>query len=54
MIALSLSADPRPEDDALAVIVDQDAEPADVDRFHDALDRIVEQKLRQGKETDPQ
>ncbi len=29
------------------LVVDQDAEPADVDRFLDALDRLVERRLSQ-------
>ena len=38
---------PRPADDALVVVVDQDTEPVDVDRFLDAVNRIVEQRLSQ-------
>ena len=47
MIASAYPADPRSVDDALVVVVDHDAEPADVDRFLDALDRIVERRLSQ-------
>jgi len=43
-------ADPRPVDDALVVVVDHNAEPLDVDRFLDALDRIVERRLSQRTE----
>ncbi len=45
MIAPASPADPRPVDDALVVVVDHDAEPFDVDRFLDALDRLVERRL---------
>ncbi len=45
MIAPASPADPLPVDDALVVVVDQDAEPVDVDRLLDALDRIVERRL---------
>ena len=40
------TAKPRLDDDALVVIVDE-GEPADVDRFLDALDRIVERRISQ-------
>ena len=40
--------------DRLEVVPDPAAKPADVDRFLDALDRIVERRLKQRKETDPQ
>jgi hypothetical protein len=43
MIALA-SPDPL---DRVDLVVDQDAEPADVDRFLDALDRLVERRLSQ-------
>ena len=33
--------------DRVDLVVDQDAEPADVDRFLDALDRMVERRLSQ-------
>jgi hypothetical protein len=36
---------PLLDDAALAVVVDQDAEPVDVDRFLDALDRLVERRI---------
>jgi hypothetical protein len=42
--------DPHPAVDALVVVVDQDAEPLDIDRFLDALDRIVERRLSQQTE----
>ena len=42
MIALASSADPL---DRVDLVVDQDAKPADLDRFLDALDRIVERRL---------
>ena len=42
-------ANPRPADDAFVVVVDHDAEPADIDRLLDALDRIVERRLAQCK-----
>ncbi len=51
MIAPSSPVDPL---DRVDVAVDQTGEPADVDRFLDALDRIVERRLKQRKETDPQ
>jgi len=38
---------PPLDDDALAVVVDQNAEPADVDRFLEALDRLVERRSSQ-------
>ena len=38
------SADPL---DRLDLVVDQDTEPADVDQFLDAFDRIVERRLEQ-------
>lgn len=38
-------ATPLLDDDALTVVVDQDAEPADVDRLLDALDRLVERRI---------
>ena len=44
MIALASPADPL---DRFDIVVDQDAEPADLDRFLDALDRLVERKLSQ-------
>ena len=44
MIALASLADPL---DRFDLVVDQDAEPADVDRFLDALDRLVERRLSQ-------
>lgn len=44
MIAPARPADPL---DRVDVVVDQDAEPADVDHFLDALDRIVERRLSQ-------
>ena len=34
-------ADPRPTDDALVVVVDQDTKPADVDRLLDAVDELT-------------
>ena len=53
-------ADPRPRNardglvkfqadplDRFDLVVDQDAEPADVDRFLDALDRLVERRISQ-------
>jgi hypothetical protein len=33
--------------DLLDIVVDQDAEPLDLDRFLDALDRLVERRLSQ-------
>jgi hypothetical protein len=42
MIAPASPADPL---DRVDLVVDQDAEPADVDRFLDALDRLVERRL---------
>ena len=47
VIAPASTADPR---DRLDVVVDQDAEPADLERFLDALDRIVERRLSQRTE----
>ena len=47
MIAPALPADPL---DRFDLVVDQDAEPADVDRFLDALDRLVERRLSQQTE----
>jgi predicted GTPase len=44
MIAPARPADPL---DRVDVVVDQDGEPLDVDRFLDALDRIVERRLSQ-------
>jgi hypothetical protein len=44
MIAPALRADRL---DRVDLVVDQDAEPADVDRFLDALDRMVERRLSQ-------
>jgi hypothetical protein len=47
----------RPQDDFLdrfAVVVDPDAEPFDLDRFLDALDRLVERRLAARKAADPQ
>ena len=44
MIAPASPADPL---DRFDLVVDQDAEPADVDRFLDALDRLVERRLSQ-------
>ena len=44
MIAPALPADPL---DRVDLVVDQDAEPADVDGFLDALDRLVERRLSQ-------
>jgi len=41
MIAPARPVVPRLDDDTLVVVVDQDAEPADVDRLLDALDRIL-------------
>jgi hypothetical protein len=35
--------------DRFEVVVDPDAEPADLDRFLDALDRLVERRLAQRK-----
>jgi hypothetical protein len=45
------TAKPRLNDDALVVVVDP-TEPADVDRFLDALDRIVERRLAQRRQKD--
>jgi len=47
MIALASPADPL---DRVDLVVDQDAEPADVDRFLDALDLMVERRLSQQTE----
>ncbi len=47
MIALASPAVPRLDDDALVVVLDQDAKPTDLDRFLDALDRLVERRLSQ-------
>ena len=44
MIASALPADPL---DRFDLVVDQDAEPLDVDRFLNALDRMVERRLSQ-------
>ena len=44
MIASALPADPF---DRVDLVVDQDAEPADLDRFLDALDRIIGRRLSQ-------
>ena len=44
MIAGALPADLL---DRIDLAVDQDAEPADVDQFLDALDRLVERRLSQ-------
>ena len=49
MIAPALPADPL---DHLHLAVDQDAEPADVDRLLDALDRIVERRLAKGNQNE--
>lgn len=43
---------PRLGDDALAVAVDQGAEPADVDRLLDALDRVVERRISRTRNKD--
>lgn len=45
MIAPARPADPRFPDEALVVVVDQDAKPTDLDRFLDALDRLVERRI---------
>jgi hypothetical protein len=37
--------------DRFEVVVDPDAEPADLDRFLDALDRLVERRLKQRNQT---
>jgi hypothetical protein len=39
-------ADPCRDVDALAVAVDEDATPFDVEQFLDALDALVERRLR--------
>jgi hypothetical protein len=44
MIAPASPADPL---DCFDLVVDQDAEPADIDRLLDALDRIVERRISQ-------
>ena len=44
MIAPTSPADPL---DRVDLVVDQDAKPTDLDRFLDALDRLVERRLSQ-------
>lgn len=45
-------AKPLLDDDALAIVVDQDAEPVDVDRLLDALDRLVERRISRTSKKD--
>ena len=46
-VAPASPADPR---DRFEVVPDPDAEPLDVDRFLDALDRIVERRVHKSQE----
>jgi hypothetical protein len=47
MIAFASPVDPH---DRVDLVVDHDAPPFDVDRLLDALDRIVERRLRSTRE----